>query len=139
MRRVELQLNIKSCLGQGRVAGEFDIVGLVSSYDEVFDRIAVHSTRQDIARAQADALNMPLIDVPLPHPCSNEIYEPRMTQTVLKLKEESITDWIFGGLFLEDVRAYRENLYNPHGITLHLPLWGRDTTQLADKMLESGL
>ena len=42
-------------------------------------------------------------------------------------------------MFLEDVRAYRENLYNPHGITLHLPLWGRDTTQLADEMLESGL
>ena len=58
---------------------------------------------------------------------------------MLKLKEEGITDWIFGDLFLEDVRAYRENLYNPHGITLHLPLWGRDTTQLADEMLESGL
>ena len=126
-------------LAAARAAGEFDIVGLVSSYNEVFDRIAVHGTRQDIARAQADALNLPLIDVPLPHPCSNEIYEARMTQTVLKLKEEGITDWIFGDLFLEDVRAYRENLYNPHGITLHLPLWARDTTQLADEMLESGL
>ena len=98
-------------LAAARAAGEFDIVGLVSSYNEVFDRIAVHGTRQDIARAQADALNLPLIDVVLPHPCSNEIYEARMTQTVLKLKEEGITDWIFGDLFLEDVRAYSENLY----------------------------
>ena len=121
-------------LAAARASGEFDIVGLVSSYNEVFERIAVHGTRQNIARAQANALNLPLIDVPLPHPCSNEIYEARMTQTVLQLKEQGITDWIFGDLFLEDVRAYRENLYNPHGITLHLPLWGRDTAELVDDL-----
>ena len=126
-------------LAAARQAGEFDIVGLVSSFNEVFDRVAVHGTRQAIARAQAKSLGLPLIEVPLPHPCSNEIYEERMTKTITALKDEGITDWIFGDLFLEDVRTYRENLYGPHGITLHLPLWGCDTTKLAKDMLASGL
>lgn len=126
-------------LAAARKAGEFDIVALVSSFNEVFDRVAVHGTRQEIARAQAAALGLPLIEVPLPHPCSNEIYEDRMIKTVQELKDQGITDWIFGDLFLEDVRAYRENLYTPLGVSLHLPLWGCDTTNLAADMLASGL
>lgn len=126
-------------LAAARAEAELDIVGLVSSFNEVFDRVAVHGTRQDIARAQAKALGLPLIEVPLPHPCSNEIYETRMTQTVQALKDDGITDWVFGDLFLEDVRAYRENLYEPLGIQLHLPLWGCDTAKLAADMLNSGL
>ena len=126
-------------LAAARDAGDFEIVGLVSSYNVVFDRVAVHGTRQTIARAQAAALGLPLTEVPLPHPCSNEIYEQRMTQTVEQLKQDGITDWIFGDLFLEDVRLYRENLFSPLGIRLHLPLWGRDTTCLAAEMLARGL
>jgi len=126
-------------LAAARDAGEFDIVGLVSSYNEVFDRVAVHGTRQTIARAQAAALGLPLIEVALPHPCSNEIYEQRMTETVEKLKWDGVTDWIFGDLFLEDVRTYRENLFTPLGVSLHLPLWGRETTTLAADMLAAGL
>ena len=71
-----------------RKAGEFDIVALVSSFNQVFDRVAVHGTRQEIARAQAAALGLPLIEVPLPHPCSNEIYEDRMIKTVQELKDQ---------------------------------------------------
>lgn len=126
-------------LAAARDAGEFDIVGLVSSYNEVFDRVAVHGTRQTIARAQAAALGLPLIELALPHPCSNEIYEQRMTETVEKLKQDGVTDWIFGDLFLEDVRTYRENLFTPLGVCLHLPLWGRQTTRLAADMLAAGL
>ena len=126
-------------LAEARKNPDFDVIALVSSSNEEFERVAVHGTRRTIAEAQADALGLPFIDVPLPNPCTDEIYQNRMGAAIKQLKDKGINDWIFGDLFLEDVLSYRQSLYEPFGAILHTPLWGRDTKSLAKDMLASGL
>ena len=126
-------------LAQARKDRQFEVVALVSSSNEAFERVAVHGTRRTIAEAQADALELPFIDVPLPNPCTDEIYQDRMGAAVKKLQDDGVHDWVFGDLFLEDVLSYRQSLFEPFGVTLHTPLWGQDTTSLAQDMLRSDL
>ena len=126
-------------LAEARKNPDFDIIALVSSSNEEFERVAVHGTRRTIAQAQAEALGLPYIDVPLPNPCTDEIYQERMGKAITDLQAKDVDDWIFGDLFLEDVLAYRKSLYAPFDVTLHTPLWGRDTKTLAGEMLASGL
>jgi len=126
-------------LAEARKNPDFDIIALVSSSNEEFERVAVHGTRRTIAQAQAEALGLPYIDVPLPNPCTDEIYQERMGKAITDLQAKDVDDWIFGDLFLEDVLAYRKSLYAPFNIQLHTPLWGRDTKTLARDMLASGL
>lgn len=126
-------------LAEARKNPDFDIIALVSSSNEEFERVAVHGTRRTIAQAQAEALGLRYIDIPLPNPCTDEIYQERMGKAIKDLQAEGVDDWIFGDLFLEDVLAYRKSLYEPFDITLHTPLWGKDTKRLANDMLASGL
>jgi len=115
------------------------VVALLSSFNETHDRVAIHGTRRAIARAQAAALGLPLIEVDLPAPCSNADYEARMGAAVLRLDAEGVRDWVFGDICLEDVRAYREAMLAPRGLTAHFPLWGRATGPLARQMVADGL
>ncbi len=126
-------------LAEARKQTHFEIVGLVSSSNEAFERVAVHGTRRTIAEAQAEALGLPYIDVPLPNPCTDEIYQDRMGAVAETFKNDGVEDWVFGDLFLEDVLSYRQSLFTPFGVSLHTPLWGRDTTALAQEMLAAGL
>ncbi|MGB1960232.1 MAG: ATP-binding protein [Candidatus Puniceispirillaceae bacterium] len=118
---------------------DIEVVGLVSTFNELFDRVAIHGTQRQIAAAQAAMLGLPLIEVNLPYPCSNELYDERIGACVAELKNQNIHDWIFGDLFLEDVRAYREERMLAAGLTPHFPLWGADTRQLAEEMLAADL
>lgn len=122
-----------------RTETELEIVALVSSFNEVFDRVAIHGTRRQIAQAQAKSLGLPLIEVNLPHPCSNEAYDDRMRICMDQLKADDIYDWVFGDLFLQDIRLWREERMQQNGLRAHFPLWGADTTRLSKQMLESGL
>lgn len=126
-------------LARARAMGELDVVALVSSSNEEYERVAIHGTRRSIAEAQAEALGLPFIDLPLPNPCTDEIYQERMGGLVKKLRDEGVGDWVFGDLFLADVLAYRKSLFEPYGVMLHTPLWGRDTTALAQDMLAVNL
>jgi uncharacterized protein (TIGR00290 family) len=76
--------------------------------------------------------------VPIPYPCPNEIYEARMGEAVASAVRDGVTHIIFGDLFLEDVRAYREQKLAGTGITPVFPLWGRPTLELAQQMIASG-
>lgn len=116
-----------------------EIIALLSSFNQTVSRVAIHGTRKEVAKAQAAALGLPLIEVDLPSPCSNAVYEQIMAATVNKLQAEGVNDWIFGDLFLEDIRAYREEMLSPLGINPHFPLWGQDTSQLARNMIKAGI
>lgn len=118
---------------------ELEVIGLLSTFNETADRVAIHGTRRAIARAQAAALDLPLIEVDLPYPCPNAIYEARVGAATRSLLADGVRDWIFGDIFLSDIRAYREAQLAPHGITAHFPLWGRDTSGLAREMLDVGI
>lgn len=116
-----------------------EVVGLLTTLNEAFDRVAMHGVRRDVLEAQAAAAELPLIAVDLPWPCSNGDYEARMSQATGALKSNGVEAVAFGDLFLEDVRAYREQQMAPTGLSTLFPLWGRDTRQLATEMIQNGL
>jgi uncharacterized protein (TIGR00290 family) len=120
-------------------AGEFDVVAALTTVSETFGRVSIHGVRQEILRAQLHAAGLPPRIVPIPYPCPNEIYEARMGEAVTTAVRDGITHIIFGDLFLEDVRAYREQKLAGTGITPVFPLWGRPTLPLARQMIASGL
>ncbi len=101
--------------------------------------MSIHGVREDILRAQLDAAGLKPLIVPIPFPCPNEIYEARMDVALAQARNEGVTHMIFGDLFLEDIRAYREEKLAGTGITPVFPLWRQPTDRLAREMIESGL
>jgi uncharacterized protein (TIGR00290 family) len=126
-------------LHEVRRAGEFDVVGALTTVTETFGRVSIHGVRQEILHAQLDAAGLPARIVPIPYPCPNEIYEARMGEAVARASREGISHIVFGDLFLADIRSYREQKLAGTGITPLFPLWQRPTLALAHAMIESGL
>jgi uncharacterized protein (TIGR00290 family) len=118
---------------------EVEVVGLLTTINEHFDRVAMHAVRSELLRAQALAVGLPLHPVAIPWPCSNEDYEAAMSRAVTRLKQEGVSVMAFGDLFLEDVRKYREEKLAGSGITPVFPLWGIPTSTLARQMIAGGL
>jgi uncharacterized protein (TIGR00290 family) len=112
---------------------------LLTSINETADRASMHAVRSSVLRAQANAAGLPLILVPLPFPCTNEIYEQRMGAAVRQAVADGFTHCAFGDLFLEDVRQYREDRLAGTGLTPIFPLWGRPTAELSREMVAGGL
>ena len=122
-----------------RRAGEYEVVGALTTVTETFRRVSMHGVREDILRAQHDAIALPSVIVPIPYPCPNEIYEARMASALADAKQQGVTHVIFGDLFLADVRAYREQKLAGTGITPLFPLWQRPTDKLAREMIAAGV
>jgi diphthamide synthase (EF-2-diphthine--ammonia ligase) len=118
---------------------DIELVGLVTTLNTEFQRVAMHGTRRSLLEAQAAAAELPLWIVPLPWPCSNEIYEQRMAEVCNRAIAERIDAFAFGDLFLPDVRAYREKQLKPTGLEPLFPLWEIPTDDLARTMIAGGL
>lgn len=119
---------------------DIDLIGLFTTVNTEFDRVAMHATRRDLLEAQADATDLPLFTVPLPWPCSNIEYEQALAIKLNELKKQyDITHIAFGDLFLQDIREYREVQMKKHDLKPLFPLWGLPTDQLARTMIKSGL
>jgi uncharacterized protein (TIGR00290 family) len=118
---------------------ELEVVGLVSTINEEFDRVAMHAVRTELLQQQAECAGLPLRPVKLPFPCSNEVYEERMNALIVAAQTEGIEAVAFGDLFLADVRAYREQMMANTGIAPLFPLWNHPTDKLAQEMIASGL
>jgi len=116
-----------------------DVGALLTSLNETAGRVSMHGVREDVLRAQADATGLPLLTIPLPWPCTNEIYEARMRVAVDRAVAQGFTHVAFGDLFLEDVRKYREDRLEGTGLTPLFPLWGVPTAQLAREMIAGGI
>ena len=116
-----------------------EIAGLLTTVNQQFQRVAMHGTRRELVQAQAAAAGLPLWEVPLPWPCSNEEYERAMEQACASAVSQGITAMAFGDLFLEDVRKYREDRLSGTGLQAIFPIWGRNTKDLAKEMLDAGL
>ena len=112
---------------------------LLTTVNEAADRVAMHAVRSEVLRAQAEAAGLPLITVPIPSPCPNEIYEARMAAACRAAVADGFTHVAFGDLFLEDVRRYREERLAGTGLTPIFPLWKRPTPALAQEMIAGGL
>ena len=122
-------------VADGRVA----VVGLLTTFNQEFDRVSIQGVRRELVEAQADRLGVPLRTVDLPWPCPNDVYEARMGEAMGVAFEEGITGVVFGDLFLEDVRAYRVGKLSGTGIDPIFPIWGSKTRDLALQMIEAGV
>lgn len=122
-----------------RQRGNCEIVGLLTSVNMEFDRVAMHGTRQTVLEAQGRAAELPLWVVPLPWPCSNQNYEQRMREVCTRAVSEGVNAIAFGDLFLGDIRAYREAQLQRTGLEPLFPLWQRPTATLAREMMAHGL
>ena len=116
-----------------------DVVGLLTTVNTTQGRVAMHSTRRVILEAQARAVGLPLRVIPLPWPCSNEVYERAMRAEFESAVKEGVTHIAFGDLFLEDVRAYRCKQLEGTGLEPLFPIWHEPTEPLARRMIDAGL
>lgn len=118
----------------------YEVVGLLTTFNKEFDRVAMHAVRRELVEQQADALDLPIFPVMIPWPCSNADYETAMLSAMEAAhRDHGVTHVGFGDLFLEDVRAYRERMMAGTGLTPVFPLWGMATDELARAMVEGGL
>jgi len=124
---------------EARRAGDYEIVGGLTTVTETFGRVSMHGVREELLRAQLEAAGLPAVIVHIPFPCPNEVYERKMAVAMADAKQAGITHIVFGDLFLEDVRAYRERQLVGTGITPVFPLWGRPTSALARDMIDAGV
>jgi len=122
-----------------RQRGEYEVAGLLTTFNEAAGRVAMHAVRRELVEKQVAATGLPLWAVPLPWPCSNEQYDLLMAETCAKAVAAGIDGIAFGDLFLEDVRAYREKQMRNTGLQPIFPLWGQPTPDLAREMIASGM
>ena len=116
------------------------VQALLTTVNETVNRVAMHAVRRDVLEAQARAAGLPLVVVPIPHPCPNEVYEARMRVAVADAVAAGFTHAAFGDLFLEDVRKYREDRLAGSGLEPLFPIWKtKPTADLARDMIEAGL
>jgi uncharacterized protein (TIGR00290 family) len=126
-------------LHEARRLGDFDVVGALTTVTDAFGRVSMHGVREELLRAQLEAADLSATVVRIPYPCSNEVYERKMAAAMDEAKAAGVTHVIFGDLFLEDVRAYRERQLAGTGITPIFPVWGRSTPALAREMIGAGV
>jgi len=126
-------------LHEARRTGEFDIVGALTTVTDAFARVSMHGVREELLRAQLEAAGLPAVVVRIPYPCPNEVYEREMATAIADAKARGVTHMIFGDLYLEEVRAYREKNLAGTGITPVFPLWLKPTDALARDMIAGGV
>lgn len=126
-------------LHEVRRAGDVEVVGLLTTVTSEFGRVSMHAVREALLEAQAAALGLPCRKVRIPWPCPNDAYEREMAAALAEARDAGVSRVVFGDLFLEDIRAYREQKLAGTGIAPLFPLWQRDTARLARDMLAGGL
>ena len=124
-------------LGALEVDPEVEVVGLLTTVNKTHARVAMHAVREELLVRQAAAAGLALDVIDLPWPCPNGTYEELMAAAVARLVERGVTHMAFGDLFLEDIRAYREERLAGTGLEPLFPLWGRDTAALARAMTDT--
>ena len=124
----------------GRVLGEgrLDVAAIVTTVTAGYDRISMHGVRTELLREQARALGIPLEEAVIPQAASNEAYEAALDSVLLRYRGSAPTV-VYGDIFLEDVKKYREEHLQRLGFECEFPLWGIDTRELARGFIEAGM
>jgi uncharacterized protein (TIGR00290 family) len=122
-----------------RERGDVEVVGLLTTINEAYERVAMHAVRVALLEAQAEAAGLPLVRVPIPLSCSNAEYEAAMSRAIDAAKRDGVSVMAFGDLFLEDIRRYRIEKLAGTGIEPIFPIWGIPTDALARDMVAGGL
>ena len=118
---------------------EYEVVGLLTTVNQEFGRVAMHGFREVLLDRQGEAAGLPLWKVPLPWPCSNAVYEALMAEVCTRAVAEGLHGIAFGDLFLEDIRAYRVEKLAGTGLEPIFPCWLIPTDVLAREMVAAGI
>ena len=120
----------------------YEVVALMTSISEEFRRVSHHGVREELLEAQAEAIGLPLTKIYLPSgntvPCTNEVYEEIMARVMDEFRSRGVYTVGFGDLFLEDLRAWRENNLAKAGMSGVFPIWKRDTSELSRQFITMG-
>jgi len=122
-----------------RSANAYEVVGVLTTVTAAFGRVSMHGVREELLDAQIASLGLSCCKIYIPSPCPNSVYEREMAAVLTEAKRNGVTHVLFGDLFLQDIRAYRERQLAGLGLQGVFPLWMRDTAQLARQMLDAGV
>lgn len=117
---------------------DFEVVGLLTTVTEEYERISMHGVRRSLLEAQAAAIGLPLTVVTIPPAAGNETYDERMGAALASAREAGIGTVAFGDLYLQEIRDYREQMLARAGMSGIFPLWGRPTRELAESFISEG-
>jgi uncharacterized protein (TIGR00290 family) len=113
----------------------FEVIALLTTVTEGYERISMHGVRRELLHRQAESIGLPLEEVRIPPQCVNPVYEARMGEVVLRFRDRGVRHVAFGDIFLEDLRAYREQKLVAADMTALFPIWKVDTRELAARFL----
>lgn len=119
-------------------SNQWDILSLLTSVNEHYGRVSMHGVRTELLTAQADRLGVPVHRLNLPGDVSMDVYNARMQETLQLFQEQGVTHSIFGDIFLEDLRLYREGQLQQMGLKASFPIWQRNTTELIHEFVDLG-
>lgn len=122
-----------------RQSGAYEIVALLTTVNRSTRRSTMHGIPLDLLREQADSIGIPLYVVDLTPQGNMADYGSAMSRAVEHFKSQGVTHFIYGDIFLHDVRKYREEQLAPHGIEVVEPLWGKSSEEVIAEFLRSGL
>jgi len=126
-------------LHEVRRHGEYEIVAALTTLSIPYQRVSMHAVRDLLLDRQMSAVGLPCRKIYIPAPCPNEVYEREMAAALAEFRERGVDCVVFGDLFLESVRAYREERLAEVGMRGVFPLWGRPTRELAEEMITAGM
>lgn len=121
-----------------RQSAQFEIVGLLTNVNGQFGRVSMHGVRTELIEAQAEAIGLPLYTLEFPGDVSMDVYNSLVKNRLTEFKDQGITHVIYGDIFLEDLRQYREQQLNEVGLQGVFPLWNQNTVILLAKFIQSG-
>ncbi|HUR92356.1 MAG TPA: diphthine--ammonia ligase [Gemmatimonadaceae bacterium] len=119
---------------------DVEVSCLMTSVTRDHERVSVHGVRRELLREQARCIGLPLFEIGLDSSCTNDDYEAAFLGVLAEVhrRDRSTTAVAFGDLFLEDVRAYRERLLAGTGLVPLFPVWGIDTSVIAQRVIDDG-
>jgi uncharacterized protein (TIGR00290 family) len=126
-------------LHQIRQANDVEIVALMTTVASAFGRVSMHGVQETLLDRQAEALRLPCWKIVIPSPCPNDVYEREMASVLEQARKSGVSHVVFGDLFLEDLRAYRERRLAEIGMVGLFPIWRTDTAALAEEMIGAGI
>jgi uncharacterized protein (TIGR00290 family) len=114
---------------------EYEIVALITTVTEDYDRVSMHGVRRALLSRQASSVGLSVREIGISRNASNDDYENKMRQLLIAAQDEGVTSVVFGDIFLEDLRKYREEKLAQLGMQAVFPLWKRDTHALAADLI----
>jgi len=117
---------------------KYEIVSLLTTVSEEYDRIFMHGVRKTLLDRQAESLGLPINKIFVSSSPSNDEYEAKMKETLLAYKEKGVKTVVFGDIFLEDLKEYRESKLSLVDMKGLYPIWKCDTKELVKKFINSG-